>query len=129
MKVKILITLSLALIVSSCSVFKSSRQIDMSPFSDNASTMFGEAVKISRPFQWKHLKAYTSIPEFQELVKRSIPLLSALQGIVYYSNQVVAINNSRLSNPDKPAGRKNYRFQSELVLLFSSIDLSIYLYQ
>ena len=50
------IFLFLIVIVSGCSVFQSSRQIDMSPFSDNAATMFGEAVKISRPFQWKYLK-------------------------------------------------------------------------
>jgi hypothetical protein len=102
MRVKSLITLLLAFIVSGCSVFKSSRAIDMSPFSDNAGTLFGEAVKIGRPFQWKHLKEYTSsIPEFVFIIKRAEPLLIALQGIVYYSNQVVAINNSKLSNRDK----------------------------
>ena len=95
------IFLFLTVIISGCSVFQSSRQIDMSPFSDNAATMFGEAVKISRPFQWKYMKAYTSVPNFQDLISRSIPLLGALQGIVYYSNQVVAINNSRLSDRSK----------------------------
>ena len=50
MRIKILFTVSLALIVSGCSVFKSSKQIDMTPFSDNAGTLFSEAVKVSRPF-------------------------------------------------------------------------------
>jgi len=101
MRVKIYITVLLALIVSGCSVFKSSKQMDMTPFSDNAGTLFSEAVKVSRPFQWKHLKEYTSVPEYQYVLKRAEPLLSGLNGIVYYSNQVVAINNAKLSNRDK----------------------------
>ena len=101
MRIKILIILSLAIIVSGCSVFKSSKQIDMTPFSDNAGTLFGEAVMVSRPFQWKHLKEYTSVPEFQIILKRAQPLFTALNGVVYYSNQVVAINNAKLSNRDK----------------------------
>ncbi len=101
MKVKIFITILLALIVSGCSVFKSSKKIDMTPFSDNAGILFSEAVKISRPFQWKHLKEYTFVPEFQFILKRATPLFDALNGIVYYSNQVVAINNAKLSNRDK----------------------------
>ncbi len=73
----------------------------MAPFSDNAETMFGEAVKISRPFEWKYLKPYLSIPEYKKLFSKSLPILEALRGIVYYSNQVVAINNARLSEKEK----------------------------
>jgi len=73
----------------------------MEPFSDNAETMFGEAVKISRPFQWKYLKPYLSIPEFTALFSKSLPILEAFRGIVYYSNQVVAINNARISDKEK----------------------------
>ena len=101
MKIKMLITVSSALIVSGCSVFKSSRQIDMTPFSDNAGTMFSEAVKISRPFQWKYFKPTASVPEFRQMLQQAQPLFQALNGIVYYSNQVVAINNAKLSDREK----------------------------
>jgi archaellum component FlaC len=101
MKMKIYITVLVALIVSGCSVFKSSKTIDMTPFSDNAGILFSEAVKVSRPFQWKHLKQYTFIPEYRLVIEQAQPLFTALNGIVYYSNQVVAINNAKLSDRDK----------------------------
>jgi hypothetical protein len=88
-------------IMSSCSVFQSSRRMDMSPFSENTRTLFAEAIKIERPFQFKHLRPYTTIPEFQEMQKAAPPILQALRGIVYYSNQVVAINNSKLTEKGK----------------------------
>ena len=101
MRVQIFIPVLLALIVSGCSVFKSSKQIDMTPFSDNAGTLFSQAVKVSHPFQWKYLKEYTDVSEYQFILKRAQPLFRALNGIVYYSNQVVAINNAKFSNRDK----------------------------
>jgi len=73
----------------------------MSPFADNTTTMFSEATKISQPFQWKYCKPYTSIPEAQNFAAAALPLLEALHRIVYYSNQVVAINNSKLSDKEK----------------------------
>lgn len=85
----------------------------MSPFSENAATLFGEAVKVSRPFQWKYLKPYISIPEYQNISSRGKPLLDALRGIVYYSNQVVAINNSKLSDHEK--NRKMAIYLSEVL--------------
>ena len=88
-------------ILNGCSAFQSSRKIDMAPFSENASTLFGEAMKVSRTYEWKHLKRYTTIPEFQNLNRDAVPLLKALSSIVYYSNQVVAISNSSLSEKDK----------------------------
>ena len=99
--IRLLFSISLTVIVTGCSIFQGSRKIDMTPFSDNAETMFGEAVKISRPFQWKHLKSYTSVPELRELFIKAVPVLEALRGIVYYSNQVAAINNARISDKEK----------------------------
>jgi hypothetical protein len=89
------------IVLSSCSAFKSSRKFDMSPFADNTTTMFSEATKISQPFQWKYCKPYTSIPEAQNFAAEALPLLEALHRIVYYSNQVVAINNAKLSDKEK----------------------------
>ena len=97
----IIIFLSLMFFITGCSIFQSQRKIDMSPFSDNANTLFGEAAKIGRPFKWKRLKRYTKIPEFQELTMEAIPIIRNLKGIVYYSNQVVAINNSGLKEEQK----------------------------
>jgi hypothetical protein len=97
----VIILLLSVFVLTGCSAFKSSRKFDMSPFADNTSTMFGEATKISRPFQWKHCKPYISIPEAQQFGAEAIPLLEALHGIVYYSNQVVAINNAKLSDKEK----------------------------
>jgi hypothetical protein len=88
-------------VLSSCSAFKSSRKFDMSPFADNTATMFSEAIKISQPFQWKYCKPYTSIPEAQQFSAEAVPMLEALHGIVYYSNQVVAINDAKLSDKEK----------------------------
>jgi hypothetical protein len=73
----------------------------MAPFSENAGILFGEASKISRPFKWKYLKTYTKIPEFQQLMIKAVPILRSLNGIVYYSHQVVAINNSQLKYKEK----------------------------
>jgi hypothetical protein len=99
------------LLMTGCSVFKKSRKMDMTPFSENASTLFGEAVKVSRPFQWKYCRPYISIPEYQNMTSRAKPIIDALQGIVYYSNQVVAINNAGLSETNK--NRKLASFLSE----------------
>ena len=96
-----IILLMSVFVLTSCSAFKGSRKFDMSPFADNTGTMFAEATKISRPFQWKYCKPYISIPEAQQFGAAAIPLLEALHGIVYYSNQVVAINNAKLSDKEK----------------------------
>jgi hypothetical protein len=88
-------------VLSGCSSFKGSRRMDMAPFSENTGVMFAEAAKVSRPFQFKNLRPYVALPEFQENRERSEPLLKALRSVVFYSNQVVAIANSKLSAQDK----------------------------
>jgi len=97
----IIISIMCLFFITGCSIFQPTQKLDMNPFAENSATLFGEAVKISRTFQWKHCKPYTSIPEFQSMFQRSIPILAVLRGVVYYSNQVVAINNSKLSDRDK----------------------------
>jgi len=105
---------AILMVLSSCSAFQSSRKIDMAPFSDNAGILFGEAVKISRPFKWKHMKAYlNSTPEFQKLGLKAAPIIQSLSGIVYYSHQVVAINNSQISVKQK--NRQLARYLSEIL--------------
>ena len=87
--------------LTGCSAFKSQRKMDMAPFSENTGILFAEAAKVSTPFEFKHLRPYLDIPEYQELGEKAKPLLIAVRGVVYYSNQVVAINNSKLSDKDK----------------------------
>ena len=89
------------ILLSGCSTFKGSRKMSMAPFAENTGVMFAEAAKVSRPFQFKSLRPYTALPEFQESRRQAMPLLRALRGVVYYSNQVVAIGNSKLSDTDK----------------------------
>jgi len=98
--IRILIVIS-PIIFQSCSVFKGSTKINMQPFSDNAAILFNEAVKVSRPFQFKNLSTYTDVEEYQTIKEKSIPLIKALKGIVYYSNQIVVIYNSHLSDKQK----------------------------
>ena len=99
-RIRILIVYSL-IIFESCSVFKSTQKINIQPFSDNAAVLFNEAIKVSRPFQFKNLSTYTDVEEYQTIKEKSLPLIKALKGIVYYSNQIVVIYNSRLTDKQK----------------------------
>ena len=84
-----------------CSAFKASKKMDMAPFSENTGVLFAEASQVARPFEFKHLRPYLSVQEYKDLKVRAVPLLKGLRGVVYYSNQVVAINNSKLSDKEK----------------------------
>jgi hypothetical protein len=89
------------LLLSGCSVFQSSKEIDMEPFADNTATLFLEGAKIGRPFPWVSLRPYIEVPGFAEMRQRSITVLAGLKGIVRYSNQVVALNDAKLSDKEK----------------------------
>jgi hypothetical protein len=91
-------------------VFQTTRQIDLEPFSENADILFGETNKLNRPFMWKYLSVYTKLPEYQRLIKNTEPILRILNGLVYYSHQIVAISNSKLSEKDKNRQLRNYLF-------------------
>jgi len=115
-KKKLIIILGILILLPifmSCSIFQGSRKMNMAPFSDNAGTMFNEAARIGHIFKWKHLKRYTKIPEFQKAFVEAIPILETLKGIVYYSNQVVAINNSDLK--DKEKNKQLVRYLQEVM--------------
>jgi hypothetical protein len=96
-----------------CSAFKSSKRMDMAPFSENTGVLFAEASQVSRQFEFKYLRPYLSTPEVQDLRVKALPILIALRGVVYYSNQVVAINNSKLS--DKEKNEHLARYLSEIM--------------
>ena len=100
--IKSILIFSLAvLILSGCSVFKSSYRMDTAPFADNTRTLFAEAIKMERPFPWKLLRDKTMMQEYQEASNRAKPIIEVFHGIIYYSNQVVAIYNSKLSPKSK----------------------------
>jgi hypothetical protein len=101
-KIRIITVFMISTIIfEGCAVFKGSQQMSMEPFSDNAAILFSEAVKVSRPFQFKNLSTYTEVEEYKTIKEKSIPLIRALKGIVYYSNQLVSIYNSRLKDKQK----------------------------
>jgi hypothetical protein len=87
--------------MAGCSVFQSSREIDMTPFAQNTALMFAEAAKVGRPPRWDYLKPYYSLPELREIRVRSEPVLRGLRGIVMYSNQLVALNMSSKTDKEK----------------------------
>ena len=98
---KYVLFLLLTLIISGCSVFKSSRRMDMGPFAENTRTLFAEAIKIERPFPWKLNKKMTEITEYREAATKAKPVVEVLRGIILYSNQIVSIYNSKLSEKSK----------------------------
>ena len=84
-----------------CSVFQSSRAIDLTPFAENTALMFAEAAKVDRPPRWNYLKNYYNLPELQLVRKRAEPMIRGLDGIVMYSNQLVALNLSSKTDKEK----------------------------
>jgi hypothetical protein len=104
--------LSALIALPGCSLFQGSRAIDMTPFAENTSAMFAEAAKVGRPFRFVHLKPYVHIPEAAEFRDRSKPLISALRGIVLYSNQVVALSMADKADKEKNALLADYLLEA-----------------
>jgi len=73
----------------------------MTPFAENTSLMFAEAAKVSRPFRAVNLRPYANVPEIDEFRELGRPVVRALEGLVLYSNQVVALNMSSKSDREK----------------------------
>ncbi len=84
-----------------CSVFQSSRAIDMAPFAENTQIMFAEAAKVSRPVRWSELKEYYSLPVVAGFREKAQPVIRGLRALVMYSNQLVALNMSAKSDKEK----------------------------
>ena len=95
------VLLSVLILLGSCSAFQKSVDLDMQPFSDNTTILFQEAAKVDRPFQFQSLATYKDIDKYQELKIKAQPIIRGLRGIVYYSNQLVAISNSSMSAQGK----------------------------
>jgi hypothetical protein len=89
------------MMLSGCSAFESSRKMDMTPFSDNTGTLFVEASKVARPFHWNYLKPHVDFSEFKGTMNKAAIIFRGLKGIVYYSNQLVSLNNARMKEEVK----------------------------
>ena len=98
--IKGLLVLSVGLLAG-CAAFQSSKRMDMSPFSENTSTMFVEVARISRPFPWENAKPYVNSSDFEDFRQRGATVIGAFRGIVMYSNQVVALNNAKMKDKEK----------------------------
>lgn len=88
-------------LLAGCSTFQSSKRMDMSPFSENTSTMFVEVARISRPFPWENSKPYVDASDFADFRQRATTVIGGFRAIVMYSNQVVALNNAKLKDKEK----------------------------
>lgn len=73
----------------------------MQPFSDNTTVLFQESAKVDRPFQFQSLAAYRDTKKYKILKAKAEPIIRGLRGITYYSNQLVAISNARISEKGK----------------------------
>jgi len=80
----------------------------MGPFASNTATLFVEAARIAQPFNWDYLKPYFKPAEYTDIFRRETRMLSGFQAIVMYSNQIVALNNSKLKEKEKNAQLVKY---------------------
>ena len=103
--------LMLALCASSfvgCSSFKSSRHIDMGPFAENTVSMLLDAQSAVMPFEWHYLREYREGAMADSMQAEVERLRSVFRGIGFYSIEVVALNQSRLSDKERAAKLANY---------------------
>jgi hypothetical protein len=64
-------------------------------------TLFTEATKVSSPYPWVELKNYKWVPELRQLQEQALPVIAGLKGLILYSNQLVALNSSQLTEAEK----------------------------
>jgi hypothetical protein len=93
--------LALAAATSGCSVFSSSRRLDMGPFGENTIQMVGEMQKFQRPAPWVYLKKYQAHPKVQAAGPDLLAMRVLLRNVAFYSMQVVALGESKLSEAGK----------------------------
>jgi len=94
-------TIAVCLILVSCSAFESSRKMDMTPFAQNTETMYAAVTKLNVPFQFRELQKYMDEPSLVKVYNSGGSVLDDWRGLVWYSNQLVALNNSRLKETKK----------------------------
>lgn len=91
-----------------CSSFKSSRHMDMGPFAEHTVSMLLDANAAVRPFEWNYLREYRE-GVMADSMQADVELLrSVFRGIGFYSIEVVALNQSRMSDKERAAKLANY---------------------
>ncbi len=81
-----------------CSNFKSSRSLNMGPFAENTITMLAEAQQVVAPLDWNYLREYKDVGVTDSVVVEIELLRRVFRGIGFYSIQVVALNNAKISD-------------------------------
>jgi len=104
--------LALAITATGCSLFSSSRRLDMRPFGENTVQMVGEMQKFQRPAPWVYLKKYSDRPEVLAVGTEHLALRALLRGVALYSLEVVALGESRLSEQAKVRELASYLQES-----------------
>jgi len=84
---------------SGCSLFRADRRLDMGPFGENTIAMVGEMQKFNRPAPWVYLKKYQSHPRVAELGPTVAASRKLMRGVAFYSMQITALNESKVSEP------------------------------
>lgn len=97
-----------ALSLLGCSKFKSSRQMDMGPFAENTASMLVEAHKVVQPMEWNYLRPYRPEAVQDSLLAEVELVRRVFRGIGFYSIQVVALNNAKMSEKQRAAKLADY---------------------
>lgn len=91
-----------------CSTFKSSRHLDMGPFAENTVAMLVDAQKTVQPFEWHYLRQYREGAMADSMQAEADLVRNVFRGIGFYSIEVVALNQARISNRERAARLANY---------------------
>ncbi len=91
-----------------CSKFSSSRHLDMGPFAENTVAMLTESQKTVQPFEWHYLHEYREGALGDSMQAEAQLVRDVFRGIGFYSIEVVALNQSRLSNKQRAAKLADY---------------------
>ncbi len=86
---------------SGCSYFTKTHKLDMEPFAENTVTAIGEMRRIETPPVWVRLRPFFGHPTLLETRAAGKPLFELVRGVNAYSLQVVALNESRISERAK----------------------------
>ena len=98
----------------------------MEPFAENTVTAIGEMREIETPPIWIRLRRYYNHPAVVETRATAKPLIDLVRNVNGYSLQVVALNESRISDRAKVRELgSNLRHASQMaILLEPRIDLT-----
>jgi len=111
----LLLVAALAALLTSggCSLFRAERRLDMGPFGENTVAMVGEMQKFNRPAPWVYLKKYQRHPEVVKGMPFLVEMRGLLRGVAFYSMQITALQESRLS--EKRRLQELVRYLKEIV--------------